>query len=170
MSYEDQPAMGGSARGGLPPWAWIAIGVTAFLLVAYGITVSALAFLNREPVSRVPAAVSTPAPAPPVAPPTAPAAPAAGQPPTAPAIVRSPVPVASPTPVQTRTVYVAPRTEPANRPLRLSDLGAKPCSSLGDRGKSYYQMLEYWHQFGRPASMDIDHDGYPCETVYGDQN
>lgn len=44
------------------------------------------------------------------------------------------------------------------------------CKVLLRKGYTYPQVLQYWIQLGSPADMDDDHDGFPCETVYGDQN
>jgi hypothetical protein len=59
---------------------------------------------------------------------------------------------------------------PTSSGITLSSLGSKPCAALGARGVSYGRMLDYYASFGFPASMDIDNDGYACETVYGNMN
>jgi hypothetical protein len=63
-------------------------------------------------------------------------------------------------------VYAAPRSSV----VTLSSLGSKPCTELANRGVGWTQMNNYFLEFGRPASMDIDYDWHPCETVYGDVN
>lgn len=35
---------------------------------------------------------------------------------------------------------------------------------------TYSGVLQYWTSLGMPRDMDDDHDGWPCETVYGNQN
>jgi hypothetical protein len=54
----------------------------------------------------------------------------------------------------------------------LPDLpaGTHDCTILFSRSWTYEQMFAYWVRLGSPQDMDDDHDGWPCETVYGDQN
>lgn len=40
------------------------------------------------------------------------------------------------------------------------------CRDLADAGFDYPQAVAYWQAEGRPARMDADEDGIPCETVY----
>jgi hypothetical protein len=54
--------------------------------------------------------------------------------------------------------------------ITLASLGSKPCAALAARGVTYERAQGYYYSFGFPAAMDIDHDGHPCETVYGDVN
>ncbi len=48
--------------------------------------------------------------------------------------------------------------------------GTHDCAVLLHEGLTYEQMFEYWISLGSPQDMDDDHDGFPCETVYGNQN
>ncbi|GAA1614209.1 hypothetical protein [Actinoplanes couchii] len=68
-----------------------------------------------------------------------------------------------------KTVYVTPAKKQPER-VTLGSLGSKPCATLFARGVTYTRMWDYYQEFGLPGSMDVDHDGYPCETVYGDVN
>ena len=54
--------------------------------------------------------------------------------------------------------------------ITLASLGSKPCAALAARGVTYDRALGYYYSFGFPSAMDIDHDGFPCETVYGNVN
>jgi hypothetical protein len=69
----------------------------------------------------------------------------------------------------TKTVFVTPKTHTPAR-VTLSSLGSKPCTTLFNRGVGYERMFVYYEEFGYPDSMDVDGDGYPCETVYGNLN
>jgi len=40
------------------------------------------------------------------------------------------------------------------------------CRDLKAMGYSYSQATSYWYYHGRPAMMDADLNGIPCETVY----
>jgi hypothetical protein len=40
------------------------------------------------------------------------------------------------------------------------------CRDLVARGYPYRDALAYWNANGRPARMDADGNGVPCETVY----
>lgn len=78
-----------------------------------------------------------------------------------PAVTTNPVPTTqSPTPTQTQT---------GNPPLYNM---THSCRELRDKyGVTNYQsVMDYWVYLGRPADLDNDSDGYPCETVYGEQN
>ncbi|MFC7341326.1 hypothetical protein [Saccharopolyspora griseoalba] len=44
------------------------------------------------------------------------------------------------------------------------------CEVLLERGMTYSGVLGYWGSLGSPQDMDDDRDGWPCETIYGDQN
>lgn len=77
---------------------------------------------------------------------------------------KAPAPEAS-----TKTVYLKSKTQAPAR-VTLASLGSKPCATLFARGVGYQRMWNYYEEFGYPDSMDVDHDGYPCETVYGDAN
>ena len=35
---------------------------------------------------------------------------------------------------------------------------------------AYPEVFQYWTSLGLPQDMDDDSDGWPCETIYGDQN
>jgi hypothetical protein len=41
------------------------------------------------------------------------------------------------------------------------------CKALLAKGYPRDQVTQYWENLGRPADMDDDANGYPCETVYG---
>ncbi len=40
------------------------------------------------------------------------------------------------------------------------------CRDLATRGATYGEAVAYWWYYGRPARMDADNNGIPCETVY----
>lgn len=40
------------------------------------------------------------------------------------------------------------------------------CRDLAAGGASYGEAVAYWWYYGRPARMDADNNGIPCETVY----
>jgi hypothetical protein len=40
------------------------------------------------------------------------------------------------------------------------------CRDLAARGATYAQTVAYWWFYDRPARMDADKNGIPCETVY----
>ncbi len=40
------------------------------------------------------------------------------------------------------------------------------CRDLATAGRSYVDAVAYWHAEGRPARMDADRNGIPCQTVY----
>jgi hypothetical protein len=44
------------------------------------------------------------------------------------------------------------------------------CQTLMGLGWGYDKVLAYWGSLGRPGDMDDDHDDWPCETVYGQQD
>jgi hypothetical protein len=48
--------------------------------------------------------------------------------------------------------------------------GTHDCNVLFKESLTYDEVLAYWIRLGSPADMDDDHDGWPCETVYGQQN
>ena len=41
------------------------------------------------------------------------------------------------------------------------------CKVLLAEGYSWNSMISYWYSLGSPSDMDNDHNGWPCETVYG---
>lgn len=40
------------------------------------------------------------------------------------------------------------------------------CAQLRAQGFSYPEAVSYWYSEGKPARLDADQDGQPCETVY----
>jgi hypothetical protein len=40
------------------------------------------------------------------------------------------------------------------------------CRDLAARGATYGEAVAYWWYYDRPARMDADNNGIPCETVY----
>jgi hypothetical protein len=40
------------------------------------------------------------------------------------------------------------------------------CRDLAAQGATYGEAVAYWWYYGRPARMDADNNGIPCETVY----
>jgi hypothetical protein len=40
------------------------------------------------------------------------------------------------------------------------------CADLADQGLDYGAAVAYWEEQGRPARMDEDANGIPCETAY----
>jgi len=101
-------------------------------------------------------------------------------PPTVVATVTAPPPVtvtATPKPPVTVTeqapVIIAPQQDPTTvyqySPAYTSvfDLpSGLYCRDLKAMGYSYSQATSYWYYHGRPAMMDADLNGIPCETVY----
>jgi hypothetical protein len=66
------------------------------------------------------------------------------------------------------TVYVAPPetvTVPGAPTKQLT-----PCRQIYADGYSYELAYAAWRQAGFPPNWDADHDGYPCEQSYGEQN
>ncbi|WP_045745105.1 hypothetical protein [Actinoplanes rectilineatus] len=131
----------------------VAITLATVLSVVVAASVGAIAYLmgSRNSDAPAPAAAIT-------------TAAAVTTTPTAASTSEAPMPRSSVT-----TVYVMAKTAAPAR-VTLSSLGSKPCAALFARGVGYSRMWEYYQQFGYPATMDIDHDGYPCETVCGDVN
>ena len=71
------------------------------------------------------------------------------------------------------TVQPPPVEKPvAPQPPAASTPTARPlpptlfCRDLFALGFSYDESLAYWFEHGKPARMDADTDGIPCETVY----
>jgi len=102
-------------------------------------------------------------------------------PPTVVMTVTAPPPVtvtATPTPPVTVTaqappIIIAPQQDPTTvyqySPYYTSvyDLpSGLYCRDLKAMGYSYSQATSYWYYHGRPAMMDADLNGIPCETVY----
>jgi len=57
-------------------------------------------------------------------------------------------------------------TQPATtRPLKL--VIGKYCAAMHAAGWSFEKARAYYEDHGRPAHMDADGNGIPCETVYG---
>jgi hypothetical protein len=44
------------------------------------------------------------------------------------------------------------------------------CQRLYTEGYSYIYTYNAWASAGYPSSWDADHDGFPCEQSYGNQN
>jgi hypothetical protein len=66
------------------------------------------------------------------------------------------------------TVYVAP-------PETVTVPGAPtkpltPCQQMYVDGYSYELAYAAWQRADFPPNWDADHDGYPCEQSYGEQN
>lgn len=40
------------------------------------------------------------------------------------------------------------------------------CEELAEFGFSYHEVVAYWEFYGRPADLDPDGDGAPCEAEY----
>jgi hypothetical protein len=55
-----------------------------------------------------------------------------------------------------------------NAPARPGG-GTHDCKALAAQGYAYDDVLTYWLALGSPKDMDDDGDGWPCETVYGEQ-
>lgn len=59
---------------------------------------------------------------------------------------------------------------PAQLAPARAALGALPadllCRDLAGLGYTYADSVVYWEMYGRPARMDDDGNGVPCETVY----
>lgn len=70
------------------------------------------------------------------------------------------------------TVYVAPPvTVTVPEPAPVAPKPAQtPCQWLKANGYSYTFAVESWVDEGLPVNWDADHDGYPCEQSYGNQN
>jgi hypothetical protein len=135
----------------------LAVAFSVLITVLIG-AVTSLAYLRGQQTVTAPNA----------APPAATNIPVAATPPPPPPSAPSSEAVVAPAPkASTKTVYAAPKA-PAR--ISLGSLGSKPCARLGAMGVSHSRMWQYYTDFGYPALMDIDHDGYPCETVYGDVN
>lgn len=69
---------------------------------------------------------------------------------------------ATPTTSTTTTSTVPP---PLDRPVAPLAWGLL-CRDLAAAGWSYPGAVAYWEVEGRPARMDADENGIPCETVY----
>jgi hypothetical protein len=70
----------------------------------------------------------------------------------------------APTPVApTRKVVVVTRTVALPKPAGPTH----DCKALLAKGYPRDHVTQYWENLGRPADMDDDANGYPCETVYG---
>jgi len=63
------------------------------------------------------------------------------------------------------TVYVAP-PETVTVPTKP----LTPCQRMLAEGYSYDMAYIAWGQAGYPPNWDADHDGYPCEQSFGNQN
>jgi hypothetical protein len=63
------------------------------------------------------------------------------------------------------TVYAQP---PATVTVPAKPL--TPCQRLHADGYSFDAAFAAWVQAGYPPNWDADHDGYPCEQSYGEQN
>lgn len=61
------------------------------------------------------------------------------------------------------TPSVAP---PPTRAQAAAPTPTAPCARLRSRGYDYVRAVEYFTENGRPAAMDEDRNGVPCETVY----
>jgi excalibur calcium-binding domain-containing protein len=62
-------------------------------------------------------------------------------------------------------VTTPPATTPTRRPgLKL--VVGRYCAIMHAAGWSYERAAAYYEDHGRPAHMDADSDGIPCETVY----
>ena len=72
-----------------------------------------------------------------------------------------------PTTTTTTTTTTAPTT---TAPKAASSWRQEPdglfCRDMVARGYPYRAALAYWKAHGRPARMDADGNGVPCETVY----
>jgi len=71
--------------------------------------------------------------------------------------------------VPCETVYPAAEVEALWGPQGLEDEGVTPglfCRDLVAEGLDYEAAVTYWETEGRPARMDDDGNGRPCETVY----
>jgi hypothetical protein len=62
-------------------------------------------------------------------------------------------------------VTAPPATTSTRRP-RLKLVVGRYCAIMYAAGWSYERALAYYEGHGRPAHMDADGDGIPCETVY----
>ena len=67
------------------------------------------------------------------------------------------------TTTSTAPIATAPAAPPG--PVRAQP-GGLFCRDLKARGYDFRQALAYWLTNGRPARMDADGNGIPCETVY----
>ncbi len=74
----------------------------------------------------------------------------------------------SPTP--TTTTEPPPTTTTITRPPDDREVDALAwgllCRDLVEAGWDYSGAVAYWEVEGRPARMDVDENGIPCETVY----
>ncbi|HEV7721138.1 MAG TPA: hypothetical protein VGO60_07625 [Iamia sp.] len=71
--------------------------------------------------------------------------------------------------VPCETVYPPADVEAVWGPQGLEDDGVTPglfCRDLVAEGIDYEAAVTYWETEGRPARMDDDGNGRPCETVY----
>ena len=64
-------------------------------------------------------------------------------------------------------------TDPPSSPEKLASVQLPPpvpagswCGYLASRGVPFDQVVEIWNGLGRPAHMDADANGIPCETRY----
>jgi hypothetical protein len=80
----------------------------------------------------------------------------------------------SPTVGTTTTTTMAPTTAPrasTTRPASTAPLKlvvGRYCAAMHAAGWSFAEAQAYYEAHGRPAHMDADGDGIPCETVYGE--
>ena len=76
------------------------------------------------------------------------------------------LPTTTTRPTTTTTTTPPPIPPPAPPgPVRAQPDGLF-CRDLKARGYNFRQALAYWNANGRPARMDADGNGIPCETVY----
>jgi hypothetical protein len=76
----------------------------------------------------------------------------------------------SPSPVLVSTPPVSPPGSPLAVPAPQQPAVTHDCKVLLGLGMTYDRVLAYWLSLGSPPDMDDDHDGLPCETVYGQRN
>jgi hypothetical protein len=72
----------------------------------------------------------------------------------------------------TSTITVTPTVTPSAT-VTVSPPPAKQttsCQRMHAEGFSYAEAYAEWQHAGRPPAWDADHDGYPCEQTYGNQN
>jgi hypothetical protein len=98
----------------------------------------------------------------PAAVPGSPAAPVTSAP-----VASSPVTVVAPPPPPSTVYLVPPQTVTVPATPKATQTS---CQWLYANGYSYTAVLSIWAQQNFPANWDADHDGYPCEQTYGNQN
>ncbi|GAA2349776.1 hypothetical protein GCM10009854_29380 [Saccharopolyspora halophila] len=81
-----------------------------------------------------------------------------------------PAPSAPPPAAAPQPPPAAPQAPPAAAPRAAPSPATHDCQVLQGRGMTYSEVLGYWSSLGLPQDMDDDRDGWPCETIYGDQN